>query len=68
MSGIELHERLLSLGYAIPVILVTAAETPDTLARARRNGVLAIFPKPFDPTEMQYWLSRALAGDPGFSS
>src|SRR6476660_4066902 len=42
MSGIELHEQLLALGYAPPTIFVTAFRTEALLERVAAHGALAL--------------------------
>ncbi|ACD16802.1 response regulator transcription factor [Paraburkholderia phytofirmans] len=58
MSGVEMHERLLSRGCAPPIILVTAFPTPELEARARANGAYAFLEKPVDATTITGWLAR----------
>ncbi len=48
MSGIELHERLVSPGRAIPVIFITAHDDAPTRERIDRSGAAAFLAKPFD--------------------
>jgi FixJ family two-component response regulator len=48
MSGIELHERLVSPGRAIPVIFITAHDNAPTRERVDRSGAAAFLAKPFD--------------------
>jgi len=48
MGGIELLELLRSTGNMIPVIVVTAQNDTDVLARARRAGAYAVLEKPVD--------------------
>ena len=63
MTGVELHERLAKLGYAIPTILVTAY--PDEVVRneALKNGVACYLSKPFDDEELERCLRSALKRD-----
>ena len=46
MTGLQLHRRLMRLGYAIPTVLITAY--PDDAARARAiaDGVVGYVSKP----------------------
>ena len=48
MTGIELHRRLVELGYAIPMILITAYPDDRVRARALANGIICYLSKPFD--------------------
>jgi FixJ family two-component response regulator len=52
MTGLELHDRLVAIGEAIPTILITAY--PDSRARQRalRSGVMCYLPKPFREDEL----------------
>jgi FixJ family two-component response regulator len=60
MTGVELHGRLVELGYAIPTILVTAY--PDDLIRDRvlKKGVVCYLSKPFDDEDLERCLRSAL--------
>jgi FixJ family two-component response regulator len=48
MSGFELQERLSALESWVPVIFITAHDTPHTRERAHRAGVFGLLAKPFD--------------------
>jgi FixJ family two-component response regulator len=48
MSGLELRDRLVSSGYDVPVIFITAHDEPSTRAEAESLGCSAYFRKPFD--------------------
>ena len=60
MTGVELHGRLIKLGYAIPTILVTAS--PDELVRERalKDGVVCYLGKPVDDGDLERSLHSAL--------
>ncbi|ANB76340.1 response regulator receiver protein [Paraburkholderia phytofirmans OLGA172] len=60
MSGIEMHDELLKLGYAPPTIFITAFPTAALQAKMQTDGVLAILAKPVDASAMAHWLSFAL--------
>lgn len=60
MTGIEMHDRLLARGHAIPTLFITAFSTPDLKAKLREKGVLAILDKPLDASSIADWLNRAL--------
>ena len=53
MTGVELHQRLIKLGYAIPTILVTAY--PDEVVRdqALKDGVICYLSKPVDDRDLE---------------
>ncbi|RFU49856.1 response regulator transcription factor [Paraburkholderia sp. DHOC27] len=61
MSGVEMHDRLLQLGYRLPTIFVTAFPIPELDEKRGVPGVIAILLKPIDPTVMAEHLERALA-------
>jgi FixJ family two-component response regulator len=48
MSGIELPGLLASAGRNLPVIIVTAHDSPEERKAAREAGVMAFFRKPVD--------------------
>lgn len=48
VSGLELPALLLRMGRKIPVIFVTARDTPETRDLARYAGAAAYFRKPVD--------------------
>ena len=60
MSGVELHGRLIKLGYAIPTILVTAY--PDEVVRdqALKDGVVCYLSKPLDDGDLERCLRSAM--------
>lgn len=60
MTGIEMHDELLALGYVIPTVFVTAFPTPDLMAKSGTAGVLAILDKPIDTHPISGWLNQAL--------
>jgi len=47
MSGLELQDRLLAQQSCVPIILMTAHETPQTRERAHRAGSFGLLLKPF---------------------
>jgi len=63
MSGVELQEKLLSLGSPLPVIVITAhAETPLTV-RAIKNGAVTLLEKPCREHELWDAIRDALELD-----
>lgn len=60
MSGIALHDRLASLGYAPPTIFITAFPGAELESKALANGALAVLHKPVDADALAHWLSVAL--------
>jgi FixJ family two-component response regulator len=62
MSGIELHNRLLASGHAIPTILMTAYPNDNARDSALANGVLAYLTKPCDETILFTCVQSAVEG------
>jgi len=60
MSGPELRRKLLSEGYEVPVIFITAAADEEAKARELTNGAVAYLTKPFDEQELLPAIDRAL--------
>jgi FixJ family two-component response regulator len=60
MSGVELHERLIKLGYAIPTLLVTAYPDEVVRDRALKDGVVCYLSKPVDDGDLERCLRSAL--------
>lgn len=48
ISGLELPDLLARAGLRLPVIFITAHDTPETRAIAQRVGAAAYFRKPVD--------------------
>ncbi|HTI18218.1 MAG TPA: response regulator [Trinickia sp.] len=63
MSGVEMHERLISQGIALPTIFISGYPTPALEAKVRSNGALVMLEKPYSPDAMSHWLSVALGGE-----
>jgi FixJ family two-component response regulator len=60
MTGIELHQHLVSSGHAIPVILITAYPDDNARARASAAGVICYLSKTFDDDELLGYVRAAL--------
>ncbi|HOC56164.1 MAG TPA: response regulator [Verrucomicrobiota bacterium] len=52
MSGLELAQRLRAQRRSVPVIFITAFDTPQTREQARRAGCFGFLLKPFDNDEL----------------
>lgn len=63
LSGVELQERLLAVGYRIPVILITAHANTQTTVRAMRNGAVTFLDKPCKEQEIIDAVNEAIALD-----
>jgi FixJ family two-component response regulator len=61
MTGLELYERLVNAGHAIPTILVTAYPNDVDRARALNDGVVGYLRKPVDDQHLIGCLRAALA-------
>jgi FixJ family two-component response regulator len=48
MTGLDLQEKLASLGAKYPVIFMTAHDNPQWQERAKKAGAVAYLRKPFD--------------------
>jgi FixJ family two-component response regulator len=60
MSGIEMHDQLLKLGYAPPTLFISAFPPVALHAKIQKDGVMAFLPKPVDAAAMAHWLNLAL--------
>ena len=61
MTGIELYERLMQMGHAIPTILITAYPSDESRAKALADGVLCYLSKPLDDELLIGCVQSALA-------
>jgi FixJ family two-component response regulator len=52
MTGLELYNRLVKSGNAIPTILITGFPDDRDRARARQSGVRCYLVKPFEDNEL----------------
>jgi FixJ family two-component response regulator len=59
-SGLELPALLVGAGHHLPVIFVTAYDTPETRELARRSGAAGYFGKPVDDQALLDAIVRAL--------
>jgi FixJ family two-component response regulator len=60
MSGIELHDHLLSHGHRVPFVFITAFPEQAGLERAVRAGAIGLLTKPFDGESLIACLDTAL--------
>lgn len=63
LSGLDLYERLRSMGSHLPVILMTAYADVPMAIRALQAGVVEFIEKPFNAHVMLERIQRALAQD-----
>ena len=59
-TGIELYQKLLDTGHAIPTILITAYPEETVRARAVRAGILCYLPKPLTSDALLACVDEAL--------
>ena len=64
MTGFELHDQLAIQGAYVPVIFMTAHATPQTRARACRNGCFGLLLKPFDNEALLRAIQKAMHNQP----
>ncbi|MBB5402558.1 response regulator transcription factor [Paraburkholderia youngii] len=60
VTGVELHDRIVRQGNAVPTIFITAFPTPDLRATLKKDGVVAIFEKPVDANELADCIDQIL--------
>jgi FixJ family two-component response regulator len=60
MSGIELQSHLLSRGYRIPFIFMTAFLDETNVARAMKAGAICFLTKPFNGSSLIAYLDSAV--------
>jgi FixJ family two-component response regulator len=63
MTGLELHNRLVTSGEAVPTVLITAFPDERTRKRALQAGVVGYLTKPFSEDELLACI-RSTLGDP----
>ncbi|WP_158792863.1 response regulator transcription factor [Granulicella sp. L60] len=59
MNGFELVSELKARNRNLPVILITGLDAPEIQRMSKEAGALAVFAKPFDPTELLTFLRLA---------
>jgi FixJ family two-component response regulator len=60
MTGVDLYQRLIKLGHAIPTILITAYADEAVRSRALNDGVIGYLQKPVDEGDLMHCLRLAL--------
>ena len=68
MSGVDLQARLLTQGYRVPFIFMTAFPEETIRARALKAGAICFLTKPFDRQTLIRCLDTALEGHGGGTS
>lgn len=64
MTGLELQDRLVKEGFDIPIILLTAYDTPQTRDHSHRPNCLGLLLKPFDKESLLEVIATAFATPP----
>lgn len=62
MDGLQLQQRLNSMGSRLPVILITADKDPAVGHRGVKAGAVGFLQKPFDDTSLVSLIDTALGG------
>lgn len=52
MSGVDLQEQLIALGYQLPIVFITARTEPALHARLLERGALSCLVKPFHEEDL----------------
>jgi len=60
MTGLQLQERLAEAGFRVPLIFITAHDSPQTREHARREGCAGLLLKPFERQTLFEAIWRAL--------
>ncbi len=60
-SGLELQEKLRSIGSDLPVIFITGFDSPETRHQAKKSGAAGYFRKPIDDQALLDSIQWALA-------
>ena len=60
IDGMEVHQRLIDRGIALPVIILTAYADTSLTVRSLRNGVVSVLDKPFRDDELWNCVQEAL--------
>jgi FixJ family two-component response regulator len=68
MSGVDLQAQLLTQGYRVPFIFITAFPEKTIRARALKAGAICFLTKPFDRQTLIRCLDTALEGHGGGTS
>jgi FixJ family two-component response regulator len=60
MTGLQLQEVLAAQGYRVPIIFLTANDTPQIREQARRAGAIGFLQKPFHTQALLVAVDEAL--------
>lgn len=60
MTGLELQEKIVKIGWRVPIIFMTAFPTPEAQAQAMAAGAMKFLTKPVDPDELLDAIGQAI--------
>ncbi|HEX7862243.1 MAG TPA: response regulator [Verrucomicrobiae bacterium] len=61
MSGFELQSRLKDMGRQVPIVFITAHDTPQTRVSACESGTVGLLLKPFSDDALLELLHKAVS-------
>ena len=64
MTGLELQDRLTTQGSRLPIVFVTAYDTPQAREHAQRSGSFGLFLKPFAQETFLQAIREAIGSQP----
>jgi FixJ family two-component response regulator len=63
LSGMDLHDELIRVGRALPIIFITGHGDIPMSVRAMKKGAIDFLPKPFDEEDLLQALDKAIKAD-----
>ena len=63
LSGMDLHDELISARRALPIIFITGYGDIPMSVRAMKKGAIDFLPKPFDEEDLLQALDKAIKAD-----
>jgi two-component system response regulator FixJ len=63
LSGMDLHEELIRVGYNLPIIFISGHGNIPMSVQAMKKGAIDFLPKPFDEKELLDAVKRAIDQD-----
>ena len=61
ITGLKIHHKLVALGSRLPVVYITAFDTEEIRAQAKKSGAVGYFRKPVDDQALLDAIQWALA-------
>ena len=65
LSGLDLQDRLIAMGYCIPIIFLTGHPNENVRIRAMKTGAVAFLSKPCNGDHLLGYLEQASPGSWG---